>query len=518
MEELQEGELADFVFTPSSKPGREASRLIPPRFSRVRFPQEYFFVNKMTDPEALRMENGEEGHATGPATGSFGLDFGIDFREGQLPPEPSESDFGPPDSLAESEKGLWEHGMPLLRSLFDERPIWSRAMIQSCVDATWTHLVRPMLLKLAYTFHNGPWRLLWVKKGADPRTDPSLRKYQLLDFRVPRAWYDAMPKGHEAFFQSSLMRPWGGMLNSPRWGGETEEAVATWRATQRFERAPVQRSTFFQLCDLEDDDIQRHLAKQPVPAACDSTSGWYTSAALSEHMGPGSGAERGGGVKRKRPEASQTRLGAEAGIDSSGGVREQGDSEEEGVKERSEERGEVEGEGGDVAGTEKEQGNNHAAATSREEGVEEGGAGSQDEEDDVSSSSEEEEGGVSAEEEEDDEEEEEEEEEEDDDDVSEDEDDEENEYGSDVSEEKGPAATLDRRRGEVSGTLPLQSPLPAVQKMPQGYMHALLGRFPEEVRAGEALPRGNAQAELDSEEAFPIFEADEESEEEDAGR
>ena len=46
--------------------------------------QEYFFVNKTTDPEALRMENGEEGHATGPAMGSFGLDFGIDFKEGQV--------------------------------------------------------------------------------------------------------------------------------------------------------------------------------------------------------------------------------------------------------------------------------------------------------------------------------------------------------------------------------------------------------------------------------------------------
>lgn len=46
--------------------------------------QEYFFVNKMTNPEALRSENGEEGHATGPAMGAFGLDFGIDFREGQV--------------------------------------------------------------------------------------------------------------------------------------------------------------------------------------------------------------------------------------------------------------------------------------------------------------------------------------------------------------------------------------------------------------------------------------------------
>jgi hypothetical protein len=76
-----------------------------------------------------------------------------------------------------------------------------------------------------------------------------------------------MPKGHEDFFQSSVMRPWGGMLNSPE--EEVESAVAVWKATQRFERAPKQRSTFFQLCDLEDDDMQRHLEAQPVLDTCD---------------------------------------------------------------------------------------------------------------------------------------------------------------------------------------------------------------------------------------------------------
>jgi hypothetical protein len=76
-----------------------------------------------------------------------------------------------------------------------------------------------------------------------------------------------MPKGHEDFFQSTVMRPWGGMLNGPE--EAVEDAVATWKATQRFERAPKQRSTFFQLCDLEDDDMQRHLEAQPVLNTCD---------------------------------------------------------------------------------------------------------------------------------------------------------------------------------------------------------------------------------------------------------
>lgn len=82
-----------------------------------------------------------------------------------------------------------------------------------------------------------------------------------------------MPKGHETFFQSSVMRPWGGMVNGLRDGGEMEEAVAEWKATQRFERAPKQRSSFFQLCDLEDDVIQRHLEGQPVTDTCDVSGG-----------------------------------------------------------------------------------------------------------------------------------------------------------------------------------------------------------------------------------------------------
>ena len=44
-----------------------------------------------------------------------------------------------------------------------------------------------LLPLVAYYFTTGPWRVMWVKYGYDPRTDPSAKIYQTLDYRVPAA-------------------------------------------------------------------------------------------------------------------------------------------------------------------------------------------------------------------------------------------------------------------------------------------------------------------------------------------
>lgn len=36
----------------------------------------------------------------------------------------------------------------------------------------------------AYYFVNGPFRVMWVKFGYDPRKDPDAKIYQTLDFRM----------------------------------------------------------------------------------------------------------------------------------------------------------------------------------------------------------------------------------------------------------------------------------------------------------------------------------------------
>ena len=41
-----------------------------------------------------------------------------------------------------------------------------------------------LLPSVAYYFVTGPWRIMWVRFGYDPRSEPSAIKYQSLDYRV----------------------------------------------------------------------------------------------------------------------------------------------------------------------------------------------------------------------------------------------------------------------------------------------------------------------------------------------
>lgn len=70
-----------------------------------------------------------------------------------------------------------------IKQLFEERPIWSKAGLchQSGIDIRYLKYILP---SYAYYYHTGPWRVMWVKYGYDPRKDPAARIYQTFDFRV----------------------------------------------------------------------------------------------------------------------------------------------------------------------------------------------------------------------------------------------------------------------------------------------------------------------------------------------
>ncbi|KAG2393474.1 hypothetical protein C9374_007005 [Naegleria lovaniensis] len=74
------------------------------------------------------------------------------------------------------------------------RPIWSKSAISSKFESRkdkWK--LRMVLPRVAYHYKNGPWRMLWVRYGYDPKKDVSASYYQLLDFRVP---HELRPKIH----------------------------------------------------------------------------------------------------------------------------------------------------------------------------------------------------------------------------------------------------------------------------------------------------------------------------------
>lgn len=66
---------------------------------------------------------------------------------------------------------------------FKRRPIWSKIALQHILNVS-AELIRLLLPAVAYYHHTGPWRIMWVRYGYDPRTDPESRKYQTFDFRL----------------------------------------------------------------------------------------------------------------------------------------------------------------------------------------------------------------------------------------------------------------------------------------------------------------------------------------------
>jgi len=80
--------------------------------------------------------------------------------------------------------------------LFEERPIWSKNALM-CVTKYSSDQLKFLLPAAAYYFVTGPWRVMWVRFGYDPRLDPTSRIYQTLDYRLRKKgtffWYSCNP-------------------------------------------------------------------------------------------------------------------------------------------------------------------------------------------------------------------------------------------------------------------------------------------------------------------------------------
>lgn len=66
---------------------------------------------------------------------------------------------------------------------FAERPVWSKLALM-CVTSYQHDQLKYLLPAVAYYFVTGPFRIMWVRFGYDPRKDPSSRIYQTLDYRI----------------------------------------------------------------------------------------------------------------------------------------------------------------------------------------------------------------------------------------------------------------------------------------------------------------------------------------------
>lgn len=65
----------------------------------------------------------------------------------------------------------------------DRQPIWLRSALVYETKMPRQKL-KIILPALAYYYTTGPWRLMWVRFGYDPRKDFTSRFYQNLDYRI----------------------------------------------------------------------------------------------------------------------------------------------------------------------------------------------------------------------------------------------------------------------------------------------------------------------------------------------
>ncbi|KAK9707969.1 Tau95 Triple barrel domain [Popillia japonica] len=172
-----------------------------------------------------------------------------------------------------------------IKSLFEKRPIWSRAAILYFSEVPKEQL-KFILPAVAFHFHNGPWRIMWCKYGYDPRKDPSSRIYQTFDFRVrataglkarvrTKRQYNLQryrPRVTKNTPTVSLNEVVENAANDADNNGVSESAFMLKPGVM-----PPARQTFYQYCDVHLPEIQTMLNRLPpiMPGTvCDFKNGW----------------------------------------------------------------------------------------------------------------------------------------------------------------------------------------------------------------------------------------------------
>ncbi|XP_067002330.2 general transcription factor 3C polypeptide 5 [Anabrus simplex] len=186
-------------------------------------------------------------------------------------------------------KFLGELHLKKISKLFAQRPIWSKNALMYHTKYT-TDQLKFLLPAVAYYFVTGPWRVMWVRFGYDPRKDPSARKYQTLDYRLRTSGgLKTKVKAKRSYcnyllpYKSSpTCRPKTAIiskehLQSKEAKGKESENLNENMYVFRPGMLPPSRQMFYQYCDVYVPAIQEMMIKLPPPApdaVCHERNGW----------------------------------------------------------------------------------------------------------------------------------------------------------------------------------------------------------------------------------------------------
>lgn len=292
--------------------------IMPMIFSRFDSPSDYYYKSDPKPKKKRSKEEEEQPPKNNPSTISFNRKsrskyvYLVTFQED--PP----SERIEPQTDANMDQQL----LAKLKENFEERPIWSKT------ELAYRHQLRRIDLKfylplVAYYYVNGPFRGQWVRFGFNPKEDPSSRFYQTLDLRtqgllrqktrtndpdnmgrssstqvvfnqiksyatlekkmreiqiVPdQSDTDRLTDGEESTV-SALNKT----LNSS--SRKTYAEKVTDVASFKFltGRLPKYKQIFYELINIELDEVQQLIDKEPFKELCDEKDGWWPVGTLDK--------------------------------------------------------------------------------------------------------------------------------------------------------------------------------------------------------------------------------------------
>ncbi|CAI8016260.1 General transcription factor 3C polypeptide 5 [Geodia barretti] len=143
-----------------------------------------------------------------------------------------------------------------------------------------------LLALVSYYFTNGPWKMLWVRLGYDPRSTPDSKRYQCLDYRLPREIAAVSTlEARRSKLRKGLIYAGSKKQDEFQLSGDSvqlAEAVADSNAPETeacpvfiAHQLPTQRQVYYQLCDLRDESLQTLLhANDGREDECSEANGW----------------------------------------------------------------------------------------------------------------------------------------------------------------------------------------------------------------------------------------------------
>ncbi|PSN45535.1 hypothetical protein C0J52_05772 [Blattella germanica] len=179
--------------------------------------------------------------------------------------------------------------------IFEDRPVWSKNALMFLTGYT-SEQLKYLLPSVAYYFVTGPWRIMWVRFGYDPRADPSSIKYQTLDYRL-RTIGGLKTKVKAKRSYCNYLLPYKSSPSCrPKTAVITKENLQLEKPDDKQTKAesmneniyifnpgtvPPSRQMFYQYCDVYVPEIQEMLEKLPAPppsVKCHERMGWIPSA------------------------------------------------------------------------------------------------------------------------------------------------------------------------------------------------------------------------------------------------